>query len=126
VANTIDAKVLDFPSRIVLAGFFALTSVEKNILERLMSLEETVVLFEEGKGLAERVRELHLVPEMKVGNSQSPTVHMYSASDTHGEVFGLTSRLKQSLDAGIDHRTVIVVPDPEACLPFSSKSRACP
>jgi len=126
VANSFDSSFLTSPSRIVLAGFFALTQAERKLIQQLLDLEQTVLVFQHGRGLEQKLQEMHLHPEGKPGEASRPEIMLYSASDLHGEVFGLSARLAEAVTKGdkLDHHTLIVVPHPDALPPVIHQALA--
>jgi len=112
----LDRELLGNPQRIIVAGFFALTSVERKLFTRLESLEQSVLIFQEGRGMEKRLRSLGVEVERRSSRGTLPSVSFSSASDTHGEVFGLTRKIQEAVESAgsPDHKTVIVVPDPDA------------
>jgi CRISPR/Cas system-associated exonuclease Cas4 (RecB family) len=99
---------------IILAGFFALTASEKMIFKSLSYNEDAVLLFQQGTGIAEKIKELGLTIDETIDDNQStdiiaPDYIFYKSPDTHGQIFALSSLLnEQSLAPDID--TVIVLP----------------
>jgi len=126
VAESFEPSLLGKPSRIILAGFFALTEAERRLVQRLVDAEQAIVIFQQGRGLEQRLQGLHIHPETRTANETRPTIHYYSASDTHGEVFGLSAKLKEIVAAAgeLDQRTVIVVPDPDSLPPVVHQALA--
>jgi CRISPR/Cas system-associated exonuclease Cas4 (RecB family) len=112
------AKVnLDAFRKMIFAGFFGLTRSEKEIFRSLRSREETLFLFQEGFGLD--LSELGITPERK-GAPGKPVIHFYKSPDTHGQVFGVGSLLKEKVEKGeqTDEKTVVVLPTPETLFPL--------
>jgi CRISPR/Cas system-associated exonuclease Cas4 (RecB family) len=112
------AKVnLDAFRKMIFAGFFGLTRSEKEIFRSLRSREETLFLFQDGFGLD--LSELGITPERK-GVPGKPVIHFYKSPDTHGQVFGVGSLLKEKVEKGeqMDEKTVVVLPTPETLFPL--------
>ena len=108
---------LDAFRRMIFAGFFGLTRSEKKIFNSLKSREETLFLFQEGFGLD--LSELGITAERKDVPGK-PAIHFYKSPDTHGQVFGVGSLLKDKMEKGeqLDEKTVIVLPSPETLFPL--------
>ena len=124
VADRLDALDLASFDRIVIAGFYAFTSVERRIIFHLKSFENVVFLFQKGIGLEKQLEALHLNMEddedtIGAEPQDSPTIHFYRAPDEHGQILALATRLKERLDRGevLNERTVIVLPSAEALFP---------
>lgn len=119
-----EIEKLDFSSheKIILAGFYAFTNVEKRIIDILQKKNNVKFIFQYGTGLIERLRSLGFDVETEKGFSAKPkeaTFHFYKASDTHGQVYALAAEIQNRMENGneIDHHTVIVLPSSEALFP---------
>ncbi|HDO36484.1 MAG TPA: hypothetical protein ENH07_09385, partial [Nitrospirae bacterium] len=110
-------------SRIVFAGFYALTRSEKEIFRSLSKGEETVFIFQAGRGIVDRVRELGLKADHGADQSGTPPrISFYKSPDTHGQVFALSRILKDiRTGTGADNvlqDTAIVLPASETLFPL--------
>jgi len=103
--------------KIIFTGFFGLTKSEKEIFNALKSKEETVFLFQDGFGID--ISELGIRAERE-GITGRPEIHFYKSPDTHGQVLGLGSLLKDKMENGetLDQNTVIVLPSAETLFPL--------
>ena len=128
-AEQVDQAGLDRYGRIIFAGFFALTHAEKILFRRLVSHDNTLFLFQQGIGLAEKLKELGISPEPPAtavsdrpgeGAATKPDVHFYSSPDTHGQVLALGKMLGTRLENGnsLDENMVIVLPTSETLFPL--------
>ncbi len=119
VSEKIDRLNLDRFERVILAGFFALTKSEKNIFRSLMTRENTLFIFQEGEGLKKNLSDLG-IPAEKQFPSTDPGFHCYRSPDSHGQVLGVSTLLKQKIDQKewMDEETVIVLPSSEALIPL--------
>ena len=117
VSSAIAKVNLDAFRKMIFAGFFGLTRSEKEIFRSLRSREETLFLFQEGFGLD--LSDLGITPEKK-GAPGKPVIHFYKSPDTHGQVFGVGSLLKEKVEKGeqMDEKTVVVLPTPETLFPL--------
>jgi ATP-dependent helicase/nuclease subunit B len=117
VSSSIGKVNLDAFQKLIFAGFFGLTGSEKEIFRSLRSREQTLFFFQEGFGLD--LSELGIMPERK-GVPGKPVIHFYKSPDTHGQVFGVGSLLKDKVGKGeqLDEKTVIVLPSPETLFPL--------
>ncbi|MFH0990904.1 MAG: PD-(D/E)XK nuclease family protein [bacterium] len=105
---------------IVIAGFYAFASLEARMIKALYRLPQTHLIFQEGPGLRRQLEALDLSPDNDgVPEQQNPTVKLYKAADTHGQIFALNQQMKDLLDSGtpLDEKTVIVLPAPDALFP---------
>ena len=128
--RTVAEKVstIDFTefSRIIFAGFFALTNSEQIILQHLNTLEKTVLIFQNGPGIGKRLKELGLSPEVPPQGVTRPSFHFYQSADTHGQVFALTrliNEIQQGRESSFD-RTAIVLPAAETLFPVFHQTLA--
>lgn len=119
-AERIDQASLDQFDRIIFAGFFALTNAEKILLRRLLSHDNTVFLFQQGIGLAEKLKELGIPSEPAATALSEPEVHFYSSPDTHGQVLALGKMLGARSETGNppDENSVIVLPTSDTLFPL--------
>ena len=121
--RTVAEKVatIDFTecSKIVLAGFFALTNSEQIIMRHLHTLEKTVLIFQNGPGIIKQLKDLGLSAEVPAQAAVRPSLHYYQSADAHGQVFALTKKideLRQRRGLSFD-RTTIVLPAAETLFP---------
>ena len=113
----IERANLDPFEKIILAGFFGLTRAEKRIFDFFKRREETIFLFQDSFGID--LSELGIRAEM-VGGKGNPAVYFYKSPDTHGQVLGMGSILKDQMERGekLDENTVIVLPSAETLFPL--------
>ncbi|MEW6213701.1 MAG: PD-(D/E)XK nuclease family protein [Nitrospirota bacterium] len=151
-SEEINEAILNQFQKIIFAGFFALTKSEKRLFKKLLSIENALFIFQQGRGLEEKLKDLgifietympmchsELVSESQLvyskqemlkqvqhdrkifsdENSETegpkPEIHFYSSPDTHGEVYALSSILKNK---PLDTKTVIVLPSSETLFPL--------
>jgi CRISPR/Cas system-associated exonuclease Cas4 (RecB family) len=119
-AGRIDEAALDKYSKVIFAGFFALTQCEKTFFQKLLSRGNAVFIFQDGPGLREKLRDLSIVYEWDKNGTAGPDVHFYESPDTHGQVMALAKILATQLEAGAtpDEKTVIVLPSSETLFPL--------
>ena len=119
VSAKIDRLNLDRFKTVIFAGFFALTESEKDIFKSLMKRKDTLLIFQEGEGIKQKLSELGIMAQRRPTAPQ-PEIHCYKSPDTHGQVFGVSTLLKNRMDKKerIDENTVIVLPSPETLLPL--------
>ena len=124
VADKLETVNLRLFDRIIVAGFYAFTSVERRIIFHLKMLENAVLLFQKGIGLQKQLEALHIDVDSEEEPADetaqdAPATHFYKAPDEHGQILALATRLKERLDRGevLNERTVIVLPSAEALFP---------
>ncbi|HTY10809.1 MAG TPA: PD-(D/E)XK nuclease family protein [Bacteroidota bacterium] len=119
---------LDFAecSKIVFAGFFALTTSERAILQHMSRLDAVVQIFQNGPGIAGRLKELGVSPELPAHPSHAPSFHFYQSADAHGEAFALTKKIDEARRGNgfSPERTAIVLPAPENLFPVFHQTLA--
>ena len=119
VSENIDRLNLDRFNKVILAGFFALTESEKKIFGSLMKRENTLFIFQEGEGIRKKLSDLGIIAA-KEFSATEPEIHYYKSPDSHGQVLGVSTLLKNRIDQKekIDENTVIVLPSSETLLPL--------
>ena len=117
VSLNISRVNLDPFSKIIFAGFFGLTRSEKEIFNSLRRKEETVFLFQDGLGID--LSELGIRAERDASKGK-PVIHFYKSPDTHGQVLGVGSLMKDKMEKGeqLEENTVIVLPSAETLFPL--------
>jgi ATP-dependent helicase/nuclease subunit B len=124
VAENLNALDLSRYNTILLAGFYAFTSVERRIVAHLHKLENVVLLFQNGPGLRKQLQSLGIEPDDSAffdpATAESePEIHFCRAPDSHGQVLALAATLHEKIHSGWvpDERSVIVLPSSEALFP---------
>ena len=120
-AEQIDSIDLSSHQRIILAGFFAYTQLEQHIMTGLLRRENTTFIAQQGPGLQKELQSIGIKLDSPATSdtAQPPEYHFYKASDTHGQVFAVSQKLKESIEAGksLNERTTIVLPTSDALFP---------
>ena len=119
VSENIDRLNLGRFKRVIFAGFFALTESEKKIFRSLMRKENALFMFQEGEGMKKKLSDLGIMAQ-KGFPAAEPEIHFHQSPDSHGQVFGVSTLLKNRIDRNekIDHNTVIVLPSSEVLFPL--------
>jgi len=119
VSENIDRLNLDRFKKVILAGFFALTESEKRIFKSLMERENTLFIFQEGDGIKKKLSDLGVTARKEFAPTE-PEIHCYKSPDSHGQVLGVSTLLKNRIDEKerIGENTVIVLPSSETLLPL--------
>ena len=119
VSENIDRLNLDRFKKVILAGFFALTESEKKIFKSLMERENTLFIFQEGDGIKKKLSDLGITARKEFTPTE-PEIRSYKSPDSHGQVLGVSTLLKNRIDKKerIDGNTVIVLPSSETLLPL--------
>lgn len=115
----VDPEIAVF-QQVIFAGFFALTRYEKTLFQKLLSGDETLFIFQDGKGMKEKLAELGLRPVVEEWGNVEPKVHFYSSPDTHGQVYALRTLLeskREENDLLLDN-TAVVLPSSETLFPL--------
>ena len=117
VGDRLDDIDLSRFRKIIFAGFFALTKSEHKIFVKLSDRADAHLVFQQGRGLEERLKELGIgqvqIPE---DDCPLPEISFYSSPDTHGQIFGLNAVLDGQ--AQIDEKTAIVLPSSDMLFPL--------
>lgn len=119
VSENIDRLNLDRFRKVILAGFFALTESEKKIFRSLMKRENTLFIFQEGEGMKKKLSDLGISTQREF-TTTGPEIHCYKSPDSHGQVLGVGTLLKNRIDRKerLAENTVIVLPSAETLLPL--------
>src|SRR4030043_224766 len=118
VSEEIDRLNLDRFKKVILAGFFALTESEKKIFRSLMEREKALFIFQEGEGMKKKLSDLGITK--REFSPTEPEIHCYKSPDSHGQVLGVSTLLKNRIEKNerIDESTVIVLPSSETLVPL--------
>jgi CRISPR/Cas system-associated exonuclease Cas4 (RecB family) len=119
VSAKIDRLNLDRFKAVIFAGFFALTESEKEIFKSLMKRENTLLIFQDGDGIKRKLSDLGIMAQRPSTDTQ-PEIHCYKSPDTHGQVLGVSTLLRNKMNQKerIGENTVIVLPSSETLLPL--------
>jgi len=118
-SDTVDTAGLDAFRIIIFAGFFALTRCEQTIFKKLLSLDNTFFVFQDGTGIEETLQSLGIRVEREDISPPEPEIHFYQSPDTHGQVCALSTIIRSQLQGGntLDEHTTIVLPSSETLFP---------
>ena len=119
-ANAFNALELTEFDTCVIAGFYALTPLERRIFRGVAERLNATVFFQEGPGLDKQLDLLGVVAaQPNEERSSAPQFHFYKAADTHGQVFVLNDKIRALKESGAqpDPGTVVVLPAAEALFP---------
>lgn len=117
VADRIDHAGLSKFKRIIFAGFFALTKSEHQIFKALLDRPDVCFLFQQGRGIEERLHDLGIGEEHIPGDAGPlPEISFYSSPDTHGQIFALNASLEGQSQP--DEKTAIVLPSSDMLFPL--------
>jgi len=108
----------------IFAGFFSLTGIEKQLLQKIGQWPNSSFFFLEGKGIEAALESFR--PEGRRAESApaaetvAPSVSFYRAPDTHGQVFALNALLEGDLrtGTGLSEKRVIILPAAETLFPL--------
>jgi len=115
--NKIDMKGLQ---DIFIAGFFVLTQSEKRIFTNLIGRDNVVMIFQDGKGIRDHLKELKIEPEIIGEAHNKPHVRFHKSPDSHGQVFALSNLINEKVNQGtvLNENNVIVTPSSETLFPL--------
>ncbi|NJD55281.1 MAG: hypothetical protein FIA94_02620, partial [Nitrospirae bacterium] len=100
----------------VFAGFFALTKTEKEIFRKLGLADNTIFLFQQGRGLSDHLKDFNVEAEGEEAEEETAEkVSFYSSPDIHGQIFALSRLFGQERP---DERTAVVLPSSDALFPL--------
>lgn len=119
-ANMIDDSAISGFRQVILAGFFALTISEKTLFQKLLLKDNTLFIFQDGRGQKEKLAELGVRPIADQQGDDEPEVHFYSSPDTHGQVYALRMLLerKRQEPEYLFENAAIVLPSSETLFPL--------
>src|SRR5207245_2936898 len=89
---------VDFSSfgKIILAGFYAFTKAEREIVGNLRTRDNVQFIFQEGVGLSHQLERSGMTPGSLVAekdDSGVPELQFHKAPGTHGQVFALAAKI---------------------------------
>ncbi len=106
---------------ILFAGFYAYTALEQRILSSLLQRENCVFIAQQGPGLQQHLQSLGIEADLSDSSDPPPATacHFYKASDTHGQVFAVSQKIKAMLASGepMNEKTAIILPTADALFP---------
>ena len=79
-----DSDIYAF-KQVIFAGFFALTRCEKTMFQKLLLMDNTLLMFQDSKGMKEKLVGLGVRPVEEKWEADKAEVHFYSSPDTHGQ-----------------------------------------
>ncbi len=121
VARNIAFASFDDIHTLIVAGFYALSRAEQQIFRHLAGLDQCLFLFQDGPGLSRHLQAAGIPYEPPPPRApHRRQISLFSAADTHGEVLGLNTRVKEFRDAGreLNEKAVVVVPSADALFPL--------
>jgi CRISPR/Cas system-associated exonuclease Cas4 (RecB family) len=104
VAEHIGTINIDEYTQLIVAGLYKQTHAEKIIFDELANRPNVLFVFQTDKIEQE---------------TTEPEIHFYKSPDTHGQVFALSTIIKEQLEKSkrLDERSVIVLPTADALFP---------
>ncbi len=108
-------------SSVIVTNFLALTNAEQVIVKELRRRDNLVLVYQRGSGMTKHFEQLQVETDGRkpAGRGNGPEISFYRTQDTHGQVFALSTLMKEKIARGepIDEKTVIVLPTAEALFP---------
>jgi ATP-dependent helicase/nuclease subunit B len=119
VSEQIDRLHLGRFEKVVAAGFFALTESEQAIFKSLAKRGNTLFIFQEGDGIKKKLSGLGMAVQKDFAPAE-PEIRCYKSPDSHGQVLGVSTLLKNKIDQKerMDENIVIVLPASETLIPL--------
>lgn len=119
-SHTVDTVGLDKFRMIIFAGFFALTQCEQTIFKKLLSLDNSLFIFQDGPGINEKLKSLGISFENRDFVATEPKIFFYQSPDTHGQVYTLSNIIESKMreKKPLDEHTTIVLPSSETLFPL--------
>ena len=118
--------------RFVVAGFFSLARLERDLVRMLGGWDGGSLLLVRGRGIDEVAAELGIAPERDAqaadagGGGLLPEIAFIRSPDTHGQIFALNKILEDKLrdPARLNERQVVVLPAAESLFPLYQQTLA--
>ncbi|MBF0590464.1 MAG: PD-(D/E)XK nuclease family protein [Nitrospirae bacterium] len=118
---TVSEKIMDADlsryDKIIVAGFYGLTTSEIDLFNGLGNNTNAEFIFQDGPGIHERLKAIgfnDITPIAK--DTTEPRIEFYRSPDTHGQVFAFNSLLAKQQN--LNERTVIALPSSETLFPL--------
>jgi len=126
VAERVAEIKFDGCSKIIFSGFFALTNSEQVIVKHFNTLSNVALVFQNGPGIGNLMKELGFSPEVPAYEAAKPSFYFYRSADTHGQVFALTKKVDElkQVDGFVFDRTAVVLPAAETLFPVIHQTLA--
>jgi ATP-dependent helicase/nuclease subunit B len=119
VADRIEETDIRNFSKIIFAGFFALTVSEKLIFKKLDNWNNVSLYFQKGPYIDETLSQLGITPDRRETEDEYPSVFFMSSPDSHGQVFALADIIRPLKDKGeIDEKIAVVLPSADTLFPL--------
>lgn len=119
-AERFDPKWVSGFRTIVVAGFHALTTAERELFRKIGEDGRSIFVFHHGRGLNDLLRQMHVECVEPPEDAHEPKITLYRSPDTHGQILALGKVLAdmKANRAALDERTAVVLPAPDALFPL--------
>ena len=111
--------------KIIFAGFYSLTKVERQIMRTMLNWENCSLLLMKGRGLEMVLAELGpegaaLIEKNGMPDDDEPAVEFFKSPDTHGQIFALNQAMEGKLRdrPQLDEKHAVVLPAAETLFPL--------
>ncbi|MCX6575432.1 MAG: hypothetical protein NTV82_03450, partial [Candidatus Aminicenantes bacterium] len=109
--------------KIIFAGFYSLTKVERQIIRTMMNWENCSLLLMKGRGLESLLAELGPEGVALIERAQEeiePEIEFYKSPDTHGQIFAFNKAMEDKLRGGVglDDKQAVILPAAETLFPL--------
>ncbi|HMK56068.1 MAG TPA: PD-(D/E)XK nuclease family protein [Dissulfurispiraceae bacterium] len=119
VARSLQGDYCRKYSRIILAGFFAFTAMERKIVAALQDHPSFICLFQDGPYIDDMLKAYGIEAERTGAECCKPVISLLACPDIHGEVCALGDRIEAlRKNTAPDERTAIVLPSAETLFPL--------
>ncbi len=107
-------------SKIILAGFFALTKSEVELFKIILSKDNSLLIFKDSSLIEERLKDIDIPYKSYSKNGIQTQINIYSSPDSHGQIFCLSKLLQDEIKKGVplDERNLILLPTSENIFPL--------
>ncbi len=108
--------------KIIFAGFYSLTKVERQIIRTMMNWENCSLLLMKGRGLESLLAELGPEGVALIERAQEeiePEIEFYKSPDTHGQIFAFNKAMEEKLrDRALGEKQAVILPAAETLFPL--------
>jgi CRISPR/Cas system-associated exonuclease Cas4 (RecB family) len=108
--------------KIIFAGFYSLTKVERQIIRTMMNWENCSLLLMKGRGLESLLAELGPEGISLIERAREETeaeIEFYKSPDTHGQIFAFNKAMEEKLrDRTLGEKQAVILPSAETLFPL--------
>ncbi|MDD8014054.1 MAG: PD-(D/E)XK nuclease family protein [Acidobacteriota bacterium] len=112
--------------KIIFAGFYSLTRVERRIIQAMIRWENCSLLLMKGRGLEAWLEELGPDGQSLAGGARTddpatdgPEIEIFKSPDTHGQIFAFNKAMEDGLRGrSAGEKQAVILPAAETLFPF--------